>query len=210
MTSSCAKRCAATLGSTTNTACIPPYTTFLRSPLRSGGPCNYVSTKPVQDPAPVHALICAPSARQRSSTVPPTPTKTTASTIRSTASSRSACWRAWWFQLSTPKRRARFVLSLSVRRPDMSRQSSSRTSKTDWARVRAMSNRDIAVSPEHPEASMQHIVRGIARRGLQPVPPKASISLRLDADVLEWLKAQGPGYQTRINAILRAFKDASA
>jgi uncharacterized protein (DUF4415 family) len=73
-----------------------------------------------------------------------------------------------------------------------------------------MSNRDIAVSPEHPEASMQHIVRGIARRGLQPVPPKASISLRLDADVLEWLKAQGPGYQTRINAILRAFKDASA
>jgi uncharacterized protein (DUF4415 family) len=41
-------------------------------------------------------------------------------------------------------------------------------------------------------------------------PPKASISLRLDADVLEWLKAQGPGYQTRINAILRAFKEASA
>jgi uncharacterized protein (DUF4415 family) len=73
-----------------------------------------------------------------------------------------------------------------------------------------MSDRDIAVSPEHPEASMQHIVRGIARRGLRPVPPKASISLRLDVDVLEWLKAQGPGYQTRINAILRAFKDASA
>jgi len=28
--------------------------------------------------------------------------------------------------------------------------------------------------------------------------------------VLAWLKAQGPGYQTRINAILRAFKEASA
>jgi len=28
--------------------------------------------------------------------------------------------------------------------------------------------------------------------------------------VLDWLKAQGPGYQTRINAILRAFKEASA
>jgi len=31
----------------------------------------------------------------------------------------------------------------------------------------------------------------------------------VDADVLEWFKAQGPGYQTRINAVLRAFKDAS-
>jgi uncharacterized protein (DUF4415 family) len=27
--------------------------------------------------------------------------------------------------------------------------------------------------------------------------------------VIEWFKAQGPGYQTRINAVLRAFRDAS-
>ena len=92
----------------------------------------------------------------------------------------------------------------------MSKRSSLRTSRTDWVRVRAMADHDIPLSPEHPEASMKHIVRGIARRGLKPVPPKASISLRLDADVLEWLKSQGPGYQTRINAILRAFKEASA
>jgi uncharacterized protein (DUF4415 family) len=52
-------------------------------------------------------------------------------------------------------------------------------------------------------------VRGVVRRGLQPVPAKSSISLRVDADVLAWFKAQGPGYQTRINAVLRAFKDAS-
>lgn len=68
---------------------------------------------------------------------------------------------------------------------------------------------DIKISAEHPEAEMRHIVRGIARRGLQPIPPKASIALRLDADVLEWFKSQGRGYQTRINAVLRAFKDAS-
>ena len=92
----------------------------------------------------------------------------------------------------------------------MNKRSTSRTSKTDWPRVRAMSDRDIVLSAEHPEASIKHVVRGIVRRGLKPVPPKASISLRLDADVLEWLKAQGPGYQTRINAILRAFKEASA
>jgi hypothetical protein len=54
-----------------------------------------------------------------------------------------------------------------------------------------MTDRDVAVTSEHPVASLKHIARGIARRGLKPVPPKASISLRVDADVLEWLKAQG-------------------
>ena len=58
--------------------------------------------------------------------------------------------------------------------------------------------------------SSQGSTRGIARRGLQPIPPKASISLRVDVDVLEWFKAQGAGYQTRMNAVLRAFKEASA
>lgn len=52
-------------------------------------------------------------------------------------------------------------------------------------------------------------MRGVVRRGLEPVPPKTSISLRVDSDVLEWFKAQGTGYQTRMNAVLRAFRDAS-
>lgn len=34
-------------------------------------------------------------------------------------------------------------------------------------------------------------------------PVKAHASVRIDADVLEWLKAPGKGYQTRLNAILR-------
>jgi uncharacterized protein (DUF4415 family) len=72
-----------------------------------------------------------------------------------------------------------------------------------------MKDRDIKLTREHPEAEVKHIVRGIVRRGLKAVPAKASVSLRIDADVLEWFKAQGPGYQTRMNAVLRAFKDAS-
>lgn len=36
-------------------------------------------------------------------------------------------------------------------------------------------------------------------------PLKEPVTLRLDADVIAWLKAQGPGYQTRINALLRSF-----
>jgi uncharacterized protein (DUF4415 family) len=91
----------------------------------------------------------------------------------------------------------------------MKKQSSSRTSKTDWPRVRAMKDRQIKTSAEHPEADLKHIVRGIVRHGLKPAAAKTSISLRVDADVLKWFKAQGPGYQTRINAVLRAFKDAS-
>ena len=72
-----------------------------------------------------------------------------------------------------------------------------------------MADRDILLSAEHPETSLKHIVRGIARVGLNPVPPKTSISLRVDQDVLDWFKSQGAGYQTRINAVLRAFRDAS-
>ena len=34
-------------------------------------------------------------------------------------------------------------------------------------------------------------------------PIKQNVQIRLDADVVEWLKSEGPGYQTRANAILR-------
>ena len=80
-------------------------------------------------------------------------------------------------------------------------------SKTDWAKLK--SGGRVAAAPGHPEAEVRHIVRGIVRRGLRPQPPKAAISLRIEQDVLEWFKAQGTGYQTRINAVLRAFRDAS-
>ena len=38
--------------------------------------------------------------------------------------------------------------------------------------------------------------------------PKQAISLRIDQDVLAWFRNGGPGYQTRMNAVLRAFVDA--
>ena len=91
----------------------------------------------------------------------------------------------------------------------MKKSSSSRTSKTDWRRVKSMKNRDIKITPEHPELDVNHIARVIVRKGLKPVEAKRSISLRVDAEVLAWFQAQGPGYQTRMNAVLKAFKDAS-
>ncbi len=37
---------------------------------------------------------------------------------------------------------------------------------------------------------------------------KEKISLRVDGDILEWFRKQGKGYQTRMNAVLRAYMDA--
>ena len=97
--------------------------------------------------------------------------------------------------------------SRSAKQPATKRSSSSVQSKTDWAKLKAGG---LAVtSPNHPEADVRHVVRGIVRRGLKPKPAKAAISLRIEQDVLEWFKAQGTGYQTRMNAVLRAYRDAS-
>lgn len=46
-----------------------------------------------------------------------------------------------------------------------------------------------------------------SRRNVGPIyrPIKKSISLRLDADVLEWFRARGQGYQTAMNRVLREY-----
>jgi uncharacterized protein (DUF4415 family) len=41
-----------------------------------------------------------------------------------------------------------------------------------------------------------------------PDRPKMPLNVRLDADVVEWFRAQGRGYQTRMNAVLRSFYEA--
>jgi len=49
----------------------------------------------------------------------------------------------------------------------------------------------------------------VAHRGLPLPVRKQQIALRVDADVLAWYRAQGAGWQTRMNAVLRAFRNAS-
>ena len=44
-----------------------------------------------------------------------------------------------------------------------------------------------------------------AKRGKYYRPVKQLLSVRLDADLIDWFKASGSGYQTRINAALREF-----
>ncbi len=85
-------------------------------------------------------------------------------------------------------------------------------SRTDWARVDAMTDEDIArqiaedpdVAPEWTEEEDQMLKRKPGQRGAQKTPTKESITLRLDRDVLAYFRAQGAGWQSRINEALRA------
>jgi uncharacterized protein (DUF4415 family) len=97
--------------------------------------------------------------------------------------------------------------SRSVKQRVAKLKSSSRKSRTNWRFLH--SDEPGTPTPDHPEVDLRYVVRGVVRQGLVPVPPKTSIALRVDSDVLEWFKAQGRGYQTRMNAVLRAFRDAS-
>ena len=57
---------------------------------------------------------------------------------------------------------------------------------------------DTSDIPELPEGAWNDAVRGRFYR-----PVKQAVSLRLDADVIAWLKKDGQGYQTRANQMLR-------
>ena len=46
------------------------------------------------------------------------------------------------------------------------------------------------------------------RAELQMPEPKKGIHVRLDADILDWLKSKGKGYQTRMNAMLRTLMES--
>lgn len=89
----------------------------------------------------------------------------------------------------------------------MSKASTSRESLTDWQRVDALRDEDIDLS-DMPEITPEMFAKAVVRRGLQPPPSKQQITIRLDHDVLKWFRAQGEGYQTRINSLLRAYMEA--
>ena len=57
---------------------------------------------------------------------------------------------------------------------------------------------DMSDAPSLPDEVWANAVRGRFYK-----PRKTSTTVRLDADVLAWLRSQGRGYQTRLNAILR-------
>jgi uncharacterized protein (DUF4415 family) len=89
----------------------------------------------------------------------------------------------------------------------MKKAATSKRSRTDWKRVDALKDEEIDLSDTR-EVSPEMFARAVVRKGLKPAPSKAQLTLRLDSDVLEWFRKQGRGYQTKINALLRAYMDA--
>ena len=83
-------------------------------------------------------------------------------------------------------------------------------SRSDWARVRDMSEAEleqaIAEDPDsdpplvEPPPGWPHFALPI-----MPKAPKKLISLRLDQETIEHFKAMGPGYQTMMNGVLLSY-----
>jgi len=90
----------------------------------------------------------------------------------------------------------------------MKHASTSRKSQTDLNRVRRTTDSNMVRDGDAPEWTPEMFARVVARKGLKPVAKKALLSLRIDSDVVEWFKAQGSGYQSRMNALLRAYMEA--
>ncbi len=77
--------------------------------------------------------------------------------------------------------------------------------RTDWARVDALSDEDIErAMRDDPDWAEFIDIDWSNAEWVIPVTKK-SISIRLDEDVIDFFKASGKGYQTRINAVLRHY-----
>ncbi len=87
------------------------------------------------------------------------------------------------------------------------RKSSAKPTGTDWDRFRSLTDAQIrAALDTDPEVIPTDA--GFWKGAKVVLPrPKQTVTIRLDADLLEWLRKQ-KGYQTRINAVLRTYMEA--
>ena len=78
-----------------------------------------------------------------------------------------------------------------------------RSIKSDLARIDRMRDSDIDYSDIPP------LDKTFLERATVPWPPvKKQLTIRIEADIHAWLRAQGKGYQTRINRILRVLMES--
>ena len=81
--------------------------------------------------------------------------------------------------------------------------------KTDWKRLEMLDDRAVrrAVRSD-PDAAPVGDPQWFRRAKIVLPEPKQAVSIRLDRYVMEWFRRQGRGYQTRINAALRAYVES--
>lgn len=84
-----------------------------------------------------------------------------------------------------------------------------RKGKTDWKSLATRTDREVrSAIRADPDAAPVADSEWFRRARIVLPEPKQAVSLRVDREVLDWFKRQGPGYQTRMNAVLRAYADA--
>ena len=77
--------------------------------------------------------------------------------------------------------------------------------ETDFKRLRRMREADID------DSDIPTLDKSFWKTAKLTMPePKDRLTIRVDHDVVEWLKKAGSGYQTRINAILRSYMKAQS
>ena len=81
--------------------------------------------------------------------------------------------------------------------------------RTNLRRVRAQTDAAIRKAVENDPDSFVPDAAWLRRAKLVMPQRKETVTLRLDPDVLSWFRREGRGYQTRINAVLRAFVQAN-
>ena len=82
----------------------------------------------------------------------------------------------------------------------MRQTNTTRESRTDWHTLTALPSDRIDTS------DIPKLDEDFFREAKLRMPKgKQLVSLRIDADILDWFKRQGKGYQTKINAVLRAY-----
>ena len=81
--------------------------------------------------------------------------------------------------------------------------------QTDWNRVDRLRDADIrAAVKADPNAAPIAGVEWFRHAKLVEPRQKTAISIRLDKDLVQWFRKRGPGYQTRINSVLRAYVES--
>jgi uncharacterized protein (DUF4415 family) len=86
---------------------------------------------------------------------------------------------------------------------------SRRRGKTDWARVDTMSDREVeAAATADPDAAPILDKQWFRTAKLVMPQRKVPVSIRMDREVVEWFKSRGKRYQSRINAVLKAYMQA--
>lgn len=85
----------------------------------------------------------------------------------------------------------------------MNKKPLKKRSQTDWEKIDALRDKDIDYS-DIPKLNQDFFKNAILRMPEK----KVAVTMRIDREVIQWFRSQGGGYQTRINALLKAYMEA--